>query len=191
VVGFEDLFLKGGSTYSEFGLTLGTIIIFIKSSMKFVEFINWVRNLGINIEITHLLGINFFIWVPCKITLTRKLDLCYNCTTFLCSFGFLWSFHSLSMFVELLASWINLLLNANLVTKLNTLVNVWDYPPSLLANQWGHNELITTIRNHVEGIWACMRLFLFFQPLINFVFLLFPSCVLICHAYMLLDLKFL
>jgi hypothetical protein len=47
--------------YSEFGLTLGTVIVFIKSSVKSAEVINWVRNLGINIEITHLLGINFFI----------------------------------------------------------------------------------------------------------------------------------
>jgi hypothetical protein len=177
--------------YSEFGLTLGTVIVFIKSSVKSAEVINWVRNLGINIEITHLLGINFFIWVPCKITLTRKLDLCNFVVFFCVLLGFLWSFQSLIMFVELLASWIDLLLNVNLVTKLSTLVNVWDYLPSLLASQWGHNELITTIRDAIEGIWACMWLFLFLEPLISFVFLLIPSCVFICHAYMLLDLKFL
>jgi hypothetical protein len=56
VVGFEDLFLKGGSTYKEFGLTLGTIIVFIKSFVKSAEVINWI-----NIEITRLFGINFFI----------------------------------------------------------------------------------------------------------------------------------
>jgi hypothetical protein len=61
VVGLEKLFLKRGSTYSDFDLTLGIIIVFIKSSMKSVEVINWVRNPGINIEVTHLLGINFFI----------------------------------------------------------------------------------------------------------------------------------
>jgi hypothetical protein len=38
--GFEDLFLKGGSIYSEFGLTLGIIIVFINSSMKSAEVIN-------------------------------------------------------------------------------------------------------------------------------------------------------
>ncbi len=50
--------------YSEFGLTLGTIIVFIKSSVKSVksaEVINRVRNPGINIEVTCLLGISFFI----------------------------------------------------------------------------------------------------------------------------------
>jgi len=61
VVGFEKLFLKGGNTYSELGLTLSTIIIFIKSSVKSAEVINWVRNPAINIEVTCLLGINFFI----------------------------------------------------------------------------------------------------------------------------------
>ncbi len=61
MVGLEKLFLKGGSTYSEFGLTLGTIIVFIKCFVKSAEVINWVRNPSINIEITHLLGISFFI----------------------------------------------------------------------------------------------------------------------------------
>jgi hypothetical protein len=40
VVGFEDLFLKGGSMYSELGLTLGTIIVFIKSYVKSREVVN-------------------------------------------------------------------------------------------------------------------------------------------------------
>jgi len=60
VVGFEILFLKGGSTYSEFGLTLGIIIVFIKSSVKSTEVINWIRNPSINIEVT-CLDISFFI----------------------------------------------------------------------------------------------------------------------------------
>jgi hypothetical protein len=40
VVGFEKKKLKRGSRYSEFGLTLGTIIVFIKSFMKSAEVIN-------------------------------------------------------------------------------------------------------------------------------------------------------
>jgi len=87
VVGLEKIFLKGGSTYSEFGLTLGTIIVFIKSSMKSVEVINWLGILASILKLhTSLVSISLFEYLA-KSPL-RENWIYVIVLLFLCSFWF-------------------------------------------------------------------------------------------------------